>query len=1027
MEPIATFSGLSSGVQWRDLIDEIMQVERRPARLIEQQITQIQTRSAAWLTFQNKLSTFQDAIGGLADGSTFDSFSTAVSGSGFTASASSDAGPGSYSVEVLELAAAEKLGGDAVASDSDALGQTGEFWLNGRRIEVATADTLQDVAYAINGANTGADATGVTASVVTAGDGYQLVLTSQATGADGIDLAGGDGLLQALGFTDGTTAIKHGTSDGARSDGFDSSTTAVSTLRGLTGTTTGQVTLGTGAGAFQVDIDLTKDLDAIAADINTAATTAGTGVTAAVITESVDGETVHRLDISGTTSFTDANGVLEKLGILEGGRSAVAQVITSGTALQSGGAAATSTTDLTTLEIDGTSTNTQVGDTFTVSGTRGDGTTFSMTLEVAASADLANGKVATLGDVVDALNGADGYNGTATAAVAADGSIAVTDGSGGASQLGLSIVANNQGGGSLDFAGFDVTTLGRSREIVDGTDAAFRVDGVYSTHDTNSVSDVIQGVSLTLTAVNEGSPGTVTVSRDIDAVVSGVQALVSGYNGVASFVTDQFTGGEGSAKPLAGDSTLRGMRNRIRSALQTVLTTGVGGEWSRLGDLGIEIQRDGTFEVDETTLRDALASDPLAVERLFGIHGSASGSGLRYVGSGDDTVSGDYTVDVTAAATTASVVGAGSLADGTYDGPTETLTLTDLGTGKSYAVAMTNGQTASSLVDEINAVLDTATSHTITSAAMDSDTGGTAVTESTTWDQVHQGGALAGVADGDTLTLSGRRADGTSFYETLAIDDVATQTVGELRDRIQNAVGSDATVELVDGAFEVTAGESGSSLLELTLSSDNAGGGTLDLSTTVQTEGRPQAGITASLDAGTGELKLVHDDYGSTPGFRVEYSVDAATELGLGASGTEYTGTDIQGTIGGMAATGSGQLLTGADGTDVDGLMVRADATFSSGSILFSRGVGSLLEQAVDPMLDSTDDGSIQSLVDGLGERVTDMTDRVADIDARLERRRDELIRRFTAMEQAMAVAQNQSSWLTSQIATLPSYSSNAE
>ncbi len=37
------------------MVDQIMQVERRPAALLEQQIASIQTRSAAWLSFQNKL------------------------------------------------------------------------------------------------------------------------------------------------------------------------------------------------------------------------------------------------------------------------------------------------------------------------------------------------------------------------------------------------------------------------------------------------------------------------------------------------------------------------------------------------------------------------------------------------------------------------------------------------------------------------------------------------------------------------------------------------------------------------------------------------------------------------------------------------------------------------------------------------------------------------------------------------------------------------------------------------------------
>ena len=79
------------------------------------------------------------------------------------------------------------------------------------------------MAYTINAANTGETDTGVTASIVSSGGGYQLVLTSQTTGAAGIDLVdGGAGVAAGLGLTDGQLTIKHATSDGATSDAFES-------------------------------------------------------------------------------------------------------------------------------------------------------------------------------------------------------------------------------------------------------------------------------------------------------------------------------------------------------------------------------------------------------------------------------------------------------------------------------------------------------------------------------------------------------------------------------------------------------------------------------------------------------------------------------------------------------------------------------------------------------------------------------------------------------------------------------------
>lgn len=1027
MDPTASFSGLASGVQWRDLIDQMMKVDRRPAVLMESRITAIQSRSMAWLDFQNRLTSFRDAATALTKGTPFRTFSTAIHGSGFSASATDRAEPGSYSVDVVRLAAAEKVGGDVFTSATAGRGLDGEMWINGRRIAVGPTDSLNDVAYAINAANTGASATRVSASVVNADGGARLVLTSQRTGAAGIDLVDGSGgVLRGLGLLDGTTTLKHGTSSGARSDGFTSAGTAISALRGLTGASTGTVSIGAGtANAFDVTLDLAQDLNGIAQAINTAAAGAGKAVSAQVVTETVDGATVHRLDISGTTSFGDDNGILETLGVLRGGRGAVGQVVESGTALQVGGTgtAAAGATALTDLGALGASAGVVLGDTFTVTGTRRDGSAFTLNLEVtdggAATRPGYTG-VATVDELLTAINGASGFDGGAVATVES-GRVVVRDTVSGASQLGLSIVAHNEGGGSLDFGTFDVATLGRVRQIVAGQDAEIQVDGIRSTHRTNSVAGAIPGVSLTLSSVTSG--GTLTVSRDDEAGVKAVKGWVDEYNRLAAFISNQFAGGEGARKPLAGDATLRGFRNRLVDTMRQTVAAGVAGSWTRMGDLGIQIQKDGTFTVDETRLRAALSSDPQAVQRLFGIHGTTSGGGLSYLSAGNATQPGTYDLAVTSHAATAAATGAGSLA-APYSGPADTVRITDLGSGRSYSVALTAGLTGQALVDAVNLEMATPTAHTLASAAaLHADDLGAAVDADTTWASVHgEDGVTAGVVDGDTITISGQRADGTSIYESFAITDASAQTVGELRDRIAAAVGTGATVELVGGRFRVTANDTGSSLLNLAVSSDNQGGGSLQLGLDVETQGRAVAPIEASLSGDA--LRLTHEDYGSAAGFRIEYeTAEAESWLGLGGiGGVEHRGTDVVGTIGGHAATGVGRILTGAADTAVHGLTLRVESTFTTGSVTFSRGVASLVERAAAPML-GKEPGSIHSIIEGLSGQVTGLNDRIEALEQRLVRRREDLIRRFTAMEQAMSLAQSQSAWLATQMNNFSSYS----
>ena len=118
----------------------------------------------------------------------------------------------------------------------------------------------------------------------------------------------------------------------------------------------------------------------------------------------------------------------------------------------------------------------------------------------------------------------------------------------------------------------------------------------------------------------------------------------------------------------------------------------------------------------------------------------------------------------------------------------------------------------------------------------------------------------------------------------------------------------------------------------------------------VVTAGRGAASITAS-DSG-GQLLIQHDEYGSVSGFDVSFTAggaDGSASLGLAAG--SYAGLDVEGTIGGFAATGAGQLLTGGDDTSVEGLMIRYEGadTGTVGDMLFSRGVASAVENVAGP------------------------------------------------------------------------------
>ena len=1025
MEPIATISGLATGIDFRGLVDQIMAAESRPLAQIQRQIDKVSIRSAAWEDFRARIDELRGAASKLSDGTAFRRFTTNVNSASavppFTVSAGLSARPGRFDVEVLQLATREKLGSDYFSSRTDALGLSGEFLLGGQRITVGEDDSLEDIATQANAAAGGTTGSGVSASVVETTPGvYRLMFTAEDEGAAGVNTTdGADGVLRSLGFMGETVAIKHATSDGALSDAFETATDPLADLVGLASVpVAGSVDIG----SVSVALDLsTMSLTDVADAINTAAG-GSSGVRAEVVSETVeDGSTRRRLDISGATSFTDSGGILESIGIVTGDRTAVAQEVQSNAFTDGNGSSvADASTQLTNLWLDGADANVSAGDTLTITGTRADGSTFETVYTVSGTDDLQ--------DLVDVLNSdVDGFQSgevTAAASINELGQLVVTDDAGGGSLLDLQIISNNEGGGTLDFGEFAIGTTGRDREVVDGVDSRLAVDGNFVTRSTNSISDVIEGVTLDLFATTESTVGA-SVEQDTTLIVEELQAFVDAYNAITEFVGGQFSGAgaaEGAENaPLSGDSTVLQMRNMLRGAMNTLIDPSVGG-MRGLFAVGIEVDRDGVFTLDESKLTAALASDPSSVERLFMEHGAGSVATLGLVSASDEIDVGDYVVDVTQAASRAVVDGLGF--SGTYsdDATADTLRIVDTGSGATYDVALSDGMTMDDIVAAINAELGTRLRHEVaTDMVFYSDAGGTLADDDTLLADLHDvSGTNQGVANGDLITISGMNSEGVSVFTQFTVTDVATQTLGDLRQQIADSLGSGSEVTMTDGVLGAENVRSGLSLMSLSISSDNTGGGSLSFGTFADvTAGRGIADLSASnVD---GELRLSHDLYGSGNGIDISFIAGGADgSASLGLSSGSYAGTDVIGTINGETATGTGELLRGDDGTSVEGLSLSYTGSDigSVGTLTFSRGVGAAMERVAGILL-SSGPGSIDEVVNNLDLQTDLLNDRMIDLESRLERRRENLILQFARLEEAVAVAQSQSEYLASQLAGL--------
>jgi hypothetical protein len=333
--------------------------------------------------------------------------------------------------------------------------------------------------------------------------------------------------------------------------------------------------------------------------------------------------------------------------------------------------------------------------------------------------------------------------------------------------------------------------------------------------------------------------------------------------------------------------------------------------------------------------------------------------------------------------------------------------------------------TLAQIIDALNTEFATPKAHAVQAAtALYGDAVGTAATDATLLQDLYDaGGSSLGVADGDVITISGTRANGSSFHTEFAVTDIATQTLGELRSAVASAIGSGEEVSWEAGLLSVSALEEGDSSLAFSISSDNAGGGTLSFgSMDVTTQGRGIVDISASDEGG--ELMIRHGAYGSSYGFDVSFTAGGADgTASLGITADTYAGLDVEGTIGGYAATGSGQILTGAEDTSVEGLMIRYEGADTGivGDMLFSRGAASAVENIADLFLGSGE-GSIDGLVANIDPLVDRLNDRIETLETRLATRREFLIMKFARLEEALAILQSQSDWLASQIANLPKF-----
>jgi flagellar hook-associated protein 2 len=141
------------------------------------------------------------------------------------------------------------------------------------------------------------------------------------------------------------------------------------------------------------------------------------------------------------------------------------------------------------------------------------------------------------------------------------------------------------------------------------------VDGVLVSSSSNQIDEAVSGVTFTAVAADPAQTLEVQVVRDDEAGVDSMTSMVDSINALFSYVGRGIGEQRSVRTPLAGESGLRQLRNRIAGVLSGVETAGASGT-IRLFDVGIEITRDGTYEFDSSAFAAQVQDDSSGVRTL---------------------------------------------------------------------------------------------------------------------------------------------------------------------------------------------------------------------------------------------------------------------------------------------------------------------------------------------------------------------------------------------------------------------------
>lgn len=564
--------GVGAGFDTKAIVTALVDAEKAPKQsAIDRRTKDVDASVSGMAQLKSSLTTLQTAFQSVDDKRDFN-FSTLANSAPTILSAQFDtdtALPGTYKVSVSQLAQNDVYQSAAVAEAlevdtytlSGAINASGSasFTYGGitytQAFNTDSATTMSGLVAAINAGAAGSTVTAFATNSTT------FTITKDA----GSDTQMTKGVVG--GTTDGSTSVTGSTADttaGIGATTVDQNGTSAATVVIQVGSGAAEtVTLASGSTSLT---DLVTGINALNADVSARLVETSTGS--------------YRVVVEGPQGSDNALTITDSVFGLQTTNVPEVDTYTLGAGVATNGSAV--------FTYNGT-TYTQAFDTSDVV------TLTALTAQITA-ADSS----------VTAANGTSGTVFTITRNVGSD--TQMTKGT---------IGGTSNGSAALTISTADTTNGSDGNKIQSAQNAAVSVNGLSVSSASNQLNGVIPGVKLDLMATTS-SAVVLSVGRDTSVAQAAITNLVDVYNtfeGVIKGLSGSATATEDEGS-LKEDAAVRAIRTKVRAFL-TASSSTPGASKGSMADIGVSLQKDGLFKVNQVTLGSALTNYYADITQMF--------------------------------------------------------------------------------------------------------------------------------------------------------------------------------------------------------------------------------------------------------------------------------------------------------------------------------------------------------------------------------------------------------------------------